>query len=31
MRDVIERYLDRATERELTLIYWFIRGLMKKD
>ena len=30
MREMIERYLDSATDKELRVILWFIRGL-KKD
>lgn len=27
MREIIERYLDNTTERELAIILWFIRGM----
>ena len=28
MKEIINRYLEKANDRELRLIYWFVVGLM---
>ncbi len=29
MKEIINRYLEKANERELKIIFWFVRGLLE--